>query len=69
MYKETQTRTLIKSTVWRVVATLNSYFILNIGLNDNLKSAILMNVTAFLMYYTFERMFNNIKWGKVGDKK
>lgn len=49
--------------------TLNSYFILNIGLNDNLKSAILMNVTAFLMYYTFERMFNNIKWGKVGDKK
>lgn len=64
MYKETKKRTLVKTIIWRIIATLNSFAILTINLKDNLKSAILMNITGFIIYYFFERIFNNIKWGK-----
>lgn len=64
MYKETKKRTIIKAIFWRLIATLNSFLILTINLNNNLKSAILMNITGFFIYYLFERMFNKIKWGK-----
>ena len=64
MFKETKKRTIIKSIIWRLIATLNSFLILNINLNNNLNSAILMNITGFFIYYFFERVFNKIKWGK-----
>jgi hypothetical protein len=65
MYEETKKRTLTKTMFWRMIATLNSYAILCIGLNNNLKSAIIMNISGFFLYYIFERTFNKIKWGKI----
>jgi len=64
MYKETKKRTLIKTILWRAIATLNSFLVLCINLNNNLKSAIVMNITGFFIYYVFERIFNKITWGK-----
>lgn len=67
MILETKKRTIIKSAIWRFIATLNSFTILSVGLNHNLYSAILMNITGFIIYYIFERMFNKIQWGKYED--
>ena len=61
---ETKKRTIIKSITWRIIATINSFTVLCFGLNDNIKSAILMNITGFIIYYIYERIFNKIKWGK-----
>jgi len=64
MYKETKKRTLTKTILWRIIATINSFIVLCIGLNNNLKSAIVMNITGFFIYYFYERIFNKINWGK-----
>lgn len=65
---ETKTRSIIKTIVWRLIATLNSYFVLlylNNTNKDNLYKAIYMNITGFFVYYFYERIWNLIKWGKI----
>jgi hypothetical protein len=65
--KETRTRTIIKTVIWRLIATLNSYFVLlclNDSNKDNLYKAVYMNVTGFFVYYFYERICNSIKLGK-----
>jgi hypothetical protein len=65
MRKETKLRSLIKTILWRVVATLNSFTVLMLCAADtsNLYKAIAMNITGFFVYYAFERICNLIGWG------
>lgn len=65
---ETKTRSIIKTIIWRLIATLNSYFVLlylNDSNRDNLYKAVYMNITGFFVYYFYERIWNFIKWGKI----
>ena len=65
--KETKIRTVVKTIIWRLIATLNSYFVLlylNDSDKDNLYKAVFMNITGFFVYYFYERIWNFIKWGK-----
>ena len=65
--KESKTRTVVKTIVWRLIATLNSFFVLlylNDSNKDNLYKAVYMNITGFFVYYFYERIWNFIKWGK-----
>jgi len=65
--KESKTRTTVKTIIWRLIATLNSFFVLlylNDSNKDNLYKAIYMNITGFFVYYFYERIWNFIKWGK-----
>lgn len=65
--KESKTRTIVKTIIWRIIATLNSFFVLlylNDSNKDNLYKAIFMNITGFFVYYFYERIWNFIKWGK-----
>lgn len=61
---ETKLRTFVKSFLWRLIATTNSFLILNLYINNNLKSAILMNITGFIIYYIYERIWTKIKWNR-----
>lgn len=66
--QDTKSRSIIKTIIWRLIATLNSYFILIILTNsnkENLYKAIIMNITGFFIYYAYERIWNFIKWGKL----
>jgi hypothetical protein len=65
--KESKTRSIVKTIIWRIIATLNSYFVLiylNNSNKENLYKAVFMNVTGFFIYYFYERIWNFIKWGK-----
>jgi hypothetical protein len=65
--KESKTRTIVKTIIWRIIATLNSFFVLlylNDSNKDNLYKAVFMNITGFFVYYFYERIWNFIKWGK-----
>ena len=65
--KESKTRTVVKTIIWRLIATLNSFLVLlylNDSNKDNLYKAVYMNVTGFFVYYFYERIWNFIKWGK-----
>jgi len=65
MFKETKTRSTQKSISWRVIAFLNSWFVLAVGLTDiPLWNAIIMNVTGMVMFYFHERIWNRINDGK-----
>lgn len=61
---ETRKRHLFKTVMWRVVATVNSFFILSLGFSGNLKNAILMNVTGMIMMYFFERIWSKYDYGR-----
>lgn len=65
MFIETKKRSLTKTTMWRIIAILNSYFVLTFSISkDNLVNAILMNISGFIIYYLYERIWNKISWEK-----
>ena len=65
-YRETKTRSIIKSVLWRLTATVNSFLILSLALSkDNLSNAIYMNITGLFVYFFYERIWNAISYGKV----
>ena len=66
MYGETKTRTMIKTILWRLFATLNSFLILYASISHkHIWNAIFMNITGFFVYYFYERIWNAIPYGKV----
>lgn len=63
--KETKKRTVIKAFSWRVVATLNSWMVLCVVVSgNNLTKAVIMNITGFIIFYVFERIWSKIKYGR-----
>lgn len=68
MFIETKKRTLFKSISWRMVAILNSFLVLTLNLTDNnLLNALYMNITGFVVFYVFERIWNKIKYGRLEE--
>ena len=65
MFAETKKRTILKTISWRLIAILNSFLVLTVNLtNNNLLNALYMNITGFVIFYIFERIWNKIKYGK-----
>jgi len=65
MSKETKKRTLVKTIVWRVIAIFNSFVVLTLTPTATaLKAALIMNTTSLIMYYIYERICNNIDYGR-----
>ena len=63
--KETKKRTLLKTVTWRIVATLNSWIVLSVVMSGgNLTKAIIMNITGFIVFFVFERIWSKIKYGR-----
>ena len=68
MFKESKTRSTSKSVSWRVIAFLNSWFILAVGLTEiPLWNAIIMNLTGILFFYIHERVWNNTNYGRYSE--
>ena len=64
-FKETKSRSTSKSVTWRIIAFLNSWFILVIGLTDiPLWNALIMNLTGILFFYIHERVWDNFDYGR-----
>ena len=65
MFKETRQRSIRKSIGWRILAIINSYIILVMYLTESpLYNAILMNITGAVLYYVYERLWNNSHKGR-----
>ena len=68
MFVETKKRTILKTFSWRVVAILNSFLVLTVNITDNnFLNALYMNITGFIVYYFFERIWNTIKYGRITE--
>lgn len=64
--KETKKRTVFKSITWRMVAVINSWVILTMvqDPHSNFTKALVMNITGFMIFYVFERIWTKIKYGR-----
>jgi len=68
MFIETKKRTILKTFSWRIVAILNSFLVLTVNITDNnFLNALYMNITGFVVYYFFERLWNKIKYGRLHE--
>lgn len=68
MFVESKQRTILKTISWRMVAILNSFLVLTVNLTDsNFLNALYMNITGFVVYYVFERIWNKIKYGRLTE--
>ena len=68
MFIETKKRTILKTFSWRIVAILNSFLVLTVNVTDNnFLNALYMNITGFVVYYFFERLWNKIKYGRLHE--
>jgi len=64
---ETKGRSIAKSVVWRLAATINGFLVAFIFLHElsqSVKIAVVANVTGFILYYLHERFWNYVNWGK-----
>lgn len=68
MIRESKKRTIVKTVSWRVVAILNSWMVLSFSYYDsNLFNALLMNLTGFIIFYFFDRVWSKIDFGREVD--
>ena len=68
-FRETKTRSTSKSVSWRIIAFLNSWFILAVGLTEiPLWNAVIMNLTGILFFYIHERVWNNVDYGRYSEE-
>ncbi len=68
--RETKKRSFVKTFVWRIIAILNSFTVLALNMTDEpLKNALIMNLTGFVIYFSYERLFNKISWGRKNESR
>lgn len=63
---ETKFRSLIKSIIWRIMATINGFIITYLFTNkfgESLIISITANITGLILYYFHERFWNKIQYG------
>ena len=67
MFYETQTRTIIKAILWRIVATLITWgtvYYYTRELAESIELTVVAAVLGITAYYIYERVWNRIQWGK-----
>ncbi|HSD64327.1 MAG TPA: adenylyl-sulfate kinase [Ignavibacteriaceae bacterium] len=67
MYKETKIRSVVKAITWRALATLTTMSLVFIFIGDMtlaLSVGGIEVVLKMLIYFTHERVWDKIKWGK-----
>ncbi len=64
---DTKTRTIAKTVVWRVFATLITWAVASAftgTIVGSLALALVAAALAMIAYYIHERIWNNISWGR-----
>ncbi len=67
MSTDLQKRTIVKTTTWRIIASLTTFIISWVLTGDLLIGASIGSIEAIakiFLYYFHERVWNNINWAK-----
>ncbi len=67
MHSETHARSVVKSIVWRIVASSLGFAYFFVVTRDVAKTAVAVGVTSvvsMIAYYLHERVWNAISWGR-----
>ncbi|MFW9943622.1 MAG: DUF2061 domain-containing protein [Candidatus Sifarchaeia archaeon] len=66
--KETRTRSLVKSLIWRAIALSVTYatvWAFTGSVETSIMITLVANTAKTILYYALERAFQRIKWGVV----
>ncbi|MEK7509871.1 MAG: DUF2061 domain-containing protein [Patescibacteria group bacterium] len=64
---ETKTRSLVKTILWRIIATLVTWVVVFVFTGtavESLKITLVAAVASMTAYYVHERVWNVVRWGK-----
>lgn len=64
---ETRARSLVKTVIWRVIATLITWitiFAYTGEFGESTKITLVAAAIAIIAYYLYERLWNLIRWGR-----
>lgn len=64
--KETRTRSLVKSLIWRAIALFVTYLVawlLTGNIETSILIALIANFLKTILYYVLERIFQRVEWG------
>ena len=67
MFYETQTRSIVKTVLWRIVATLITWgtiYYYTGKLSESVEITIVAAIIGMTAYYFYERVWNRVQWGK-----
>ena len=69
---ETKIRSVVKSIVWRILGFINGFLValyFTKNLTESFNISLVGNLSATIIYYFHERIWNRIVWGKINAKK
>jgi len=67
-FRETKSRSLSKTIIWRVIAMLITWgtiYAFTGKLSESIKITIVAALIGMAAYYIHERIWNRINWGKI----
>jgi uncharacterized membrane protein len=67
--KETRTRSIVKSVIWRIIALAVTYLIVWLftgSIETSIIIALVANLLKTVLYYALERIFQRVEWGVIG---
>ncbi len=70
MLYETKTRSIAKTIIWRVFATLITWgtiYFYTGKLSESIEITLVAALVGMAAYYIHERVWNKIKWGKIEE--
>jgi len=66
-FKESLKRSLIKAIGFRIIGVIMCFLIIKIGSSNDIMLAIEINISALILYFIYERIWNNINIGKIEE--
>jgi len=68
-FKESVSRSLVKAIGFRIIGFVMCVSLIKWGSMNDILLALQINATALVLYIIYERVWNNIKWGRKIDDK
>lgn len=67
MFKESIKRTIAKAVGIRLIGLVMTFSLISLGDVSDIVLAIEINLTALIVYFLYERVWNCVRWGKITD--
>jgi len=68
-FKESVSRSLVKAIGFRIIGFVMCVSLIKWGSMNDILLALQINASALVLYIIYERVWNNIKWGRKIDDK
>ncbi|MBP9771884.1 MAG: DUF2061 domain-containing protein [Candidatus Pacebacteria bacterium] len=68
LFYETRTRTVAKTILWRIVATLITWgtiYWFTGEIKESIEITLIAALIGMTAYYFYERIWNSVGWGKI----